>query len=699
MKVTHDNINTFLYTPGKYFVIPDFQRPYSWDIANIASFLEDIESVMAANKNHYFGSIVFINEGHNSTIIDGQQRATTVLLMLTALCHIAKDNPSSSAMSAVEIEDKYLYNKHDYSEEKNRIKLRTVTTDNKIFEEIFDRHTYSENSKDSKLYQAYAYFCEYFKGKSNLERYVNALENFEIVTIALEASDDNPQKIFESINSTGKPLTDGDKIRNFALMLNNVAAREIVLNKYWSKIELQLTDINKDYISDFFKYYLTSQLQKEVKIEQVYSEFKKLFAASVDDDQENIPKLEEFYGRVNDYLNHYSFLKFNRNEGGLYTPISDKGFRLNYLKIETTFPFLMRVLDEYKQEKIRKEELAETFGVIENYLARRIICNMPTTGLNKFFSTLHKDIENYISKYPGTSYVEIFKFILNNRSGDLRVPKISEVESAVQNNPFYTQKNIYINFILSSIDDQSRESKLLRQMADGNIQLSIEHIMPQTLNKRWTEDLGEDHDLIHQQSLHTLPNLTLTAYNSKYSNNDFATKKTIENGFNDSPLVINQFIKNIDKWDSIALKQREEWWLKQIEKIWPIPQTSFAPESQETELTFAEDADLTGARIKGVNLFGEIIPCNSWIVAFEIILKKFFDLDPSLFDYIITDDYLHKYIKSSQEGLRSVCTLDGTPYFFEGNINTNYKRNVIAKLADHLELDKTEIRAILNNPE
>lgn len=699
MKVTHDNINTFLYTPGKYFIIPDFQRPYSWDKANIASFLEDVESVMSGNKNHYFGSIVFISEGNNSTIIDGQQRATTVLLMLTALFHIIKDNPTLSIMPAEQIKDRYLYNEKDYTEEKNRIKLKTITTDNKIFEEIFDRKNYSDNSKDSKLYQAYAYFYEYFQGKNNLEKYIDALENFEIVAIALEASDDNPQRIFESINSTGKPLTDGDKIRNFALMLNNKEARKIVFYQYWDKIEKQLTDINKDYISDFFKYYLTSQLQKEVKIEQVYPEFKKLFIVNMGDGQEDISKLEKFYGRINDYLNHYIFLKFNRDESNFYNVILDKGCRLNFLKIETPFPFLMRVLDEYKKRKIEEKELSEIFSVIENYLARRIICNMSTTGLNKFFSTLHKDIKNYTFKNPTQKYVEIFKFILNNRSGDLRVPKESEVESAVQNNPFYTQKNIYINFILSSIDDQSRESKLLRQMANGDMQLSIEHIMPQTLNKQWKEDLGEDYDMIHLQHVDTLPNLTLTAYNSKYSNNDFNTKKTIENGFEDSPLIINQFIKNFDKWDLSALKKREKWWLSQIKKIWPIPQSSFMPDLQETELTFAEDTDLTGSRIKGINIFGEVIECNSWIVAFEIILKKFFEIDSNLFDYVITDDYLHKYIKSSPDGLRGVCVLDGTPYFYEGNTNTNLKRNIVVKLADHLEIDKTDIRAILNIPE
>ena len=385
-----------------------------------------------------------------------------------------------------------------------------------------------------------------------------------------------------------------------------------------------------------------------MKIEQVYPEFKKLFIEAVGVDQEDIQKLEKILRKNIDHLNHYIFLKFNKDEGKLYQAISDKGFRLNFLKIETPFPFLMRVLDEYKKGTIDEKKLSEIFSVIENYLARRIICNMPTTGLNKFFSTLHKDIESHISKNPAVDYTEIFKFFLSNKSGDLRIPKDSEVENAVQNNTFYAQKNIYVNFILSSIDDQSRESKLLRQMANGDIQLSIEHIMPQTLNRQWKVDLGENYDLIQQQYVHTLPNLTLTAYNSKYSNNDFAIKKRIENGFNDSPLIINQFIKEVDRWDLSALEKRKEWWLSQIAKIWPIPQSSFMPDSKETELIFSEDdAEFTGFRIKGINLFGEIIECSSWIAAFEIILKKFLEIDSNLFDYVITDDYLHRYIKSS----------------------------------------------------
>lgn len=695
MIATQNNINTFLYTPGKYFVIPDFQRPYSWDKANIASFIADLESVLAGNKKHYFGSIVYINEGNNSTIIDGQQRATTVLLMLTALYHIRSDHPEIADIPAEVIKENYLYNRHSYTVEQNRIKLRTVTTDNTIFEQIFNRSPLAPNGKDSKLYQAYSQFYEYFKDKTELEKYVNVLENFEVVTIALNASDDNPQKIFESINSTGKPLTDGDKIRNFALMLNDKTARNVVLKNYWEIIEFRLTNLNNDYISDFFKYYLTSELQREVKIEQVYPEFKKLFYAYIGEDQTNLEKLEAFYGKVLAYLNHYSFLKFNIDEMQDYQTVADEGFRLNFLKIETPYPFFMRVLDEYQQGLLGDNDLTHIFKMIETYLTRRIVCNIPTTGSNKLFASLHKDIKYYLSEYTGSTYVDVLGYILSSKSGGLRMPKKAEIEGAINSNPMYLQRNYYINFVLTSVDDQSRESGLLKQLANADIQLSIEHIMPQTLNTAWKNELGETYEQIHAQYLHTLPNLTLTGYNSKYSNNDFATKKTIENGFNESPLAINQFIRSTEHWDRNALEKRAGWWLEQIEKIWPVPVSPFLPKTEETTFIFGDDKDLTGSRVKAVHVQGEITECDSWSAVFETVLRKLFSLNEDLYDYITSEPYLYRYIKSDKTAMRMPNAIDGTPYFYENNTNTNRKRDIIVRLTEHLDMDTSDIKVIL----
>jgi len=320
---------------------------------------------------------------------------------------------------------------------------------------------------------------------------------------------------------------------------------------------------------------------------------------------------------------------------------------------------------------------------------------MPTTSMNKFFPTLHREITGYMSEYPDSNYANIFAYILLNRTGDLRFPKEAEVQGAVENNHFYTQKKNYVRYILSRVDDQSEESSLLKQIANGDINLSIEHIMPQTLSKSWKDSLGENYELLHQQYVDTLPNLTLTGYNSKYSNNDFLKKKTIEDGFNDSPLIINQYLKKIDKWDMESIKEREKWWLEQISKIWPVPSTSFEPDTSESEAVFSE-SDLTGAKIKGVRIFGEEFECNSCISAYEIILKKLFELEENLYDLIVADEFLHKFIKTSPDDLNNAGELEGTPYFFECRLSNNYKRDVIARMLELLEVNGSEIKVILD---
>jgi Protein of unknown function (DUF1524) len=285
---------------------------------------------------------------------------------------------------------------------------------------------------------------------------------------------------------------------------------------------------------------------------------------------------------------------------------------------------------------------------------------------------------------------------LKSKSGEVRIPNDTELKNEIKTNPIYSQRHNYVNFILSSIDDQSKESTLLKQITNQDIHLTIEHVMPQTLNKSWIESLGENYDSIHQLYLHTLPNLTLTAYNSKYSNFDFLKKKTVENGFNESPLLINKFVKEKNNWNLSALEEREEWWFEKIEKIWPLPNTSFKPTPKGTEFIFEEDKDLTGSKVKGVIILGDTIMCKTWTEVLEAILRNFFILDANLYDYIVTDRFLSKYIKTESKALRTPKEVVGTQYYYENNCNTNTKRDIVFKLAEYLELDKTDIKVILD---
>jgi len=698
MKVTHSNIKDFLYTPNKYFVIPDFQRPYSWEMSNVDSFLADVESVLNKDKVHFFGSVVYIIENNDSVIIDGQQRSTTVLLMLTALYHIVFEHPEKCVVPAEQIKKEYLYNEFAArkGDEENRIKLRTVTTDNEIFEYIFENNDLSEKHKESKLYRVYYQFYNYFLEMENLERYIDILDRFEIVTIALDTGDDNPQEVFESINSTGKPLSDGDKIRNFALMLNDKYARQHVLDKYWKVIEQSLTDINKDFITDFFRMYLVSTLQRDVKIEHVYPEFKRQFEAAIAD-QSDIESINKFYDAILRQLDHYLFLKFNRDENGQYGAFRDLGFRLNFLKIEIVYPFLMKVLDRHFSDELSKEDTVKIFEIIESFLTRRIICNFATTGLNKFFSILDKEIKSNIADTPNAQYVDVFIYVLVERTGMTHMPTDAEVETAISSNPFYTQRSWYNNFVLSSVDDklQSKESALLKQIASADVELSIEHVMPQTLNKDWREMLGDEYEQIHDQYLHTLANLTLTGYNSKYSNNSFETKKTIENGFNQSPLLINSFVKSVDVWNKSTLEKRANWWLEQIKKIWTMPTTTYQAPNTDKEYLFKDDEDLTGTRVTSVSISGETTKVTSWTDAFEVIIEKLFTENPELYDITSEDAFLSKYIRPDKDSLRKPRQINNAQYFLETNLTANYMKMAVMKVLEYLDLEDEDVKVTI----
>lgn len=698
MKVTHSNIKDFLYTPNKYFVIPDFQRPYSWDKQNIDSFLLDLESLLDRNNVHFFGSVVYIIENNDSVIIDGQQRSTTVLLMLTALYHIALDNPIKCAIPAEQIKKEYLYNEFAarVGEEENRIKLRTVTTDNEIFENIFDRVDLNTKYKESRLYNAYSIFYNYFLARNNLEKYIGVLDRFEIVTIALDSGDDNPQEVFESINSTGKPLSDGDKIRNFALMLNDNVARQLVLDRYWKVIEQSLTEVDKDYITDFFRMYLVSRLQRDIKIEHVYPEFKRQFKIDVMS-QSDVQSISHFYNTVIRQLDHYLFLKFNKDLKDKYSALKDLGFRLNYLKIEIAHPFLMRVLDRYFTNEISEAETIDIFEIIESFLARRIICNFSTTGLNKFFSILDKEILSYVSESSNAKYIDVFIYVLTERTGSTRFPTDAEVKTAISTNPFYNQRSWYNIFILSSIDDkmQTKESALLKQIASDDVELSIEHIMPQTLNKDWREMLGNEYEQIHTTYLHTLANLTLTGYNSKYSNHSFKVKKTVENGFDQSPLLINSFIKNTKTWDQRTLEKRAKWWLEMIKNIWPMPTTTYQVPNTDKEYLFQDDEDLTGTIVTSVTIAGESTKVASWADAFEVIVERLINDNAELLGLIRDDDFLNKIIHSSMDNMAQPRKINDTNTYLETGINTNRKKKVVMKILEYLDLEDEDVKVTI----
>lgn len=715
MIFAQSTMKKFLYTPGMYFEIPEFQRPYSWDIINVRNFLTDLEECMERRKNHYFGTVVQVEDtGHtySNAIIDGQQRVTTSLLMIAAIYHLVKRDPSvidDPETTPENIEYRYLVNK---DLDNNRVKLRTVTTDNEVLQRIFevkgDESRLTPTQRKSNLYLAYSEFRKYFENKRGIDAYIEALGRFEIASLTLVAGDDNPQRVFESINSTGKPLTDGDKIRNFALMLSDNNARDHVYKQYWTLIEEALTDTSKDFITDFFRSYIISKRQAIVRMDMVYPEFKKMFDDQIGDDQ-SLDKLDAFYGDIVESLRFYQLLKFGENvmSNNEYSDITLTIFKMRYIQTDLYIPFAMSVLRYHATGRLSKEQLNKIFKLIETYFSRRIVCNINTTSVDRFLASLHKDVLSYLKDSPESDYVDVLTYLFLSRTGHTRLPTDVEYENAIRTNPTYTQRNSFINYILTAANVTSKdEVDVLHQIANGELKLSIEHIMPQTLTRDWERELGADEfgidhaHLVHDQYLHTLANLTLTGYNSEYSNRSFKDKKGLivkgeAVGFDHSPLTINGWIKEREHWNEDSLKDRQLWWIEKLEKVWPMPSTTFEPVKTDTTVMLLDEDNLRGRGIRSVEVFGEVTLTGAWSEALDIISETLLDKFPHFLDVVTNDDYMSKWVSSDGSLFINSVEIADTGYFVDTANDTNTKLRIIHRYAILFDLAAEDIKAEL----
>jgi len=709
-------IQKILNASETYYEIPNFQRPYAWQTNNANEFLTDLEDSVAKHKNHYFGTVVLVEDTASSysvAIIDGQQRVTTSLLMVTAIYHLVKEDPSlieNPETTPELIRDRYLFNANI---DKNKVKLRTVTTDNTILQHIFDKDgeesRLEPRERMSNLYQVYSTFRKYFSSRKGLDKYIEGLRLFEVISITLNGNDDNPQRVFESINSTGKPLTDGDKIRNFALMLSNDRLRNQVYEKYWARIEESLVDANKDYITDFFRSYIISKRQAIVRLDAVYPEFKKQFDKNVGEAQEE-DKIDVFYSDIVESLGFYKLLKLidTNDFEARYKGISETIFKMRYLQIDLYIPFAMNVLRHHATGALTDAQLEDVFKLIETYFSRRIVSGIDTTSVDRFLASLHKDILSYQKTSPDTDYVDVLRYILLNRIGQTRMPDDTEYENAIRNREAYYQRNSFLIYVLTAAEESSKEAvHTLHQISDGKLKLSIEHVMPQTLaSKDWQAMLGDDFERIHRDYLHTLANLTLTGYNSEYSNRPYLDKMNLEVkdkktgevrkvGFADSKLPLNEWIAKHDTWNEETLKERQNWWVNSLKKVWPLPVTAFQPAEEDTTIYLLDEMDLKGAGIRSVEVFGEVNSVTTWAEALDAIAEAIYSRNPDFIETVTDDEYLSRFIRQDASAFYNSAEILDTGYFIDTGTNTNRKRQLIAALGGAFNLAHDDIKAEL----
>ncbi|MCR5202332.1 MAG: DUF4268 domain-containing protein [Lachnospiraceae bacterium] len=686
MKGSECRLIEYMEGSKKRFIIPVYQRNYDWKTENCKQLYDDLVKVIKNNrKSHFFGSLVSVYQpsGRNTEflVIDGQQRLTTVSLLFLAMYNLIKNEvlePEDPSISE-EIFDNFLVDK--YKKGETRIKLKPVKNDQKAFGKLFESE--EDYIRGSNLTTNYNYFYDRIqKQEITLDELYDAICMLEVINITL-SGEDNPQLIFESLNSTGLDLSEGDKIRNYILMGLPVKMQDEYYDKYWNRIE----ECTKYDVSAFVRDYLSVKQFAIPSQKRIYTSFKNY----VENNKiETKDLLEDLLG----YAKRYSVL-LNGNTKNRH--LNACIYRLNRLETTVTRPFFLEVLRLFNEDKLDISQVTDIFSITENFIFRRSICDIPTNALNKIFLSLHREI----IRYDGTedNYVEKLKYAILSKKESGRFPDDDEFKNVFSEKQVYQLNRKNKLYILERFENYgTNEDKDIYGRCDEG-DYSIEHIMPQVLNKKWMDELGDDYEQIHSTWLHRIANLTITAYNSKYSNSSFKDKKTMKNGYVESGIRLNTYFIDKDKWTLSELEERNEYLMGRALEIWPTPITNFKPkEKQLDSLTLDDDTDVvSGRHIMKFRYKNIEQPVQSWVEMLVEVLKILYNSDEGIITRLATsnDDNLSIFFGLSKTEVRGEEIADGI--FVHTHSNTKSKLSILSKVFKLYDEDPNDLVFYLRN--
>lgn len=545
---------------NKQFLIPVYQRYYSWDIEQCKRLWNDIVEMQKKGKvGHFVGSIVNIAEQAMPTgvqkymIIDGQQRMTTLSLLLLALRDYAINNPEDTTINARRIDNMLLKNEYESGDE--RYKLLLTETDRDILMRLVEEKPIPDDTS-SKLLDNYKFFAGKIADKELQPAEVyESIGKLQIVNITLDRSVDDAQAIFESLNSTGKELSESDLIRNYVLMGLEPTEQTYVYEHLWRPMELLFVYETQDSVMDrFFRDYLTMKITRIPKQDRVYEEFK-LYHLNCE-----FSTIRELCQDLLTYAKYYTDMVFKRSSNpalkSLYEDIND-------LRMEVSYPFLLKVHNDYAEGIISEDDLKLIIRLCISYVFRRSICDIPTNSLNKTFATLKNEIKP-------DDYVNSIKAFFVMRNDYKEFPDDDKFAAAFVSRDIYTMRSR--NFILSHLENYGNKAPIIIE------NYTIEHIMPQnsSLSPEWQQMLGAKWREVQKTYLHTIGNLTLTAYNSEMSDHPFMVKMDMEGGFKESALRLNAYVVKLNEWNEQTIKERAALLADKAKQIWAYPDMTAA---------------------------------------------------------------------------------------------------------------------------
>ena len=661
----------FIGKGKKTFNIPVYQRNYDWQEENCKKLFTDIENIIKHNEEieHFLGTVVYVltkieRDYEEYVLIDGQQRITSISLLLKALHEkiISEDTKES-------IWEQYLINKK--SPDNIRIRLKPIESDSVSYKQLIDNDDDSSNSNVCRNYKIFKELLE--NSHYSAEQIYSALYKIELVTIKLEKDkkSENPQLIFESLNSTGLSLTQADLIRNYLLMNSEYEKQTVLYKNFWLKIEIELT--NKK-ISDFIRDFLTMKTGKIANKNKVYDDFKEYMRIQKELNEEAV--LEELVT----YSKYYNwFLNANSNNEKL----NEKLKHFKYLKNTTVYPLLLSIFeDTYYYKKLDENKLLKIIDLLISYIFRRTICGYKTSSINKVFANIPKKIlENQNEK---DIYFKIEKNLMERRLETI-FPRDEEFKLNFIKYNFEKNKEL-LKYTLKEL-----EQKVSNNVINDTSNLNIEYIMPENLNSEWKLELGEKKfENTHLEYLGTIGNSSLIENDLLRYNKNFKTKKEF---YQKSNIEITRNINNYQVWTDNEIKNRAEQLYEKSKEIWSIPAGYKIQKLNNIEYgkeyLLNSSINVTGEKPDKLIIDGIPYPVKSWKGLLEKLCIELYNLDSDIFKELIYNPNFQTkervILSNSISKLRQPIEISNDLYI-ESNLNANAILSYADIIAANFEL-------------
>lgn len=644
----------------RVFNVPVYQRNYDWSNIECEKLYQDIMNAFDKDCQHFTGTVVYIDDENGGSglnvvlIIDGQQRITTIYILLKALYDASKGVLVSVESEIADV----IFNRH--CDEKYKVKLKPVKTDNKQLT-LLVKDKIDDMDRNSNVYKNYVIFKNLIE-KSLADGYdladiLNGIKKLEIVEIILDKlQGDQPQKIFESINSTGLELSLADLIRNYLLM--DDVKQEELYEEYWLVMERNVGYRN---LGDFVINYLNSQITKSVNSKNAYRLFKEHCESnglSHEDVLTGLRRTSKYYG---------AFI----GENNCYSPKIMKYLNaFNTIKQTTVLPLLFKIFDDFEENNIDEDTLCKVLSYLLTYFVRTNACE-----INKNMAKFMKSLYGRVIDNGYDNYLEKFVAFLNDIRTNDRMPTDKEFKDALIYKPLYT-KNI-CKYLLSVIENSTREH------IDVST-LTIEHILPQKVNAvAWKKEVGEDYSSVYETYLHTLGNLTITGHNSELGTKPFAEKKKIIKD-NSKANILNKEVLSADRWNEAAILHRADT----LSDILLREFTYVDMHSYTDELAFGVNSDFDFANTKPSEIvfLGEHTKVTSWADLLTKTISIAYDLDAETITELAACDYsivnaTKIYISNDERKLRKAKQIDSSGIYYETNLSAN---NIVSFIKDLL---------------